>query len=188
MERKIKREIVISQQTKDKAGINPISVLVSSKRLLDSGDIKVSDKIGALILGKQILDDLKDQVKNLEEQLTDASYEDVVEALTKEGVLDDGEIPVFSVINKAGKKTSMMLSKTTSHSLNMDDFKETVKDPAIFDALPEDFKKTDLKGVPYFTSLYKAGKIPSVYESMFHMEDKEKISMKSIKMKEEEDK
>ena len=186
MERKIKKEIIINQQTKDREGINPISVLVGSKRLLDTSDHSVSTKIGALILGQEILKDLKTQIDNIQEQLQDASYEDVLEALKEEGVISEGETPVFSVINKAGKKTSVMLSKTVTHSLDISDLKEAAKDPDVFDALPDDFKKVDLKGVPYFTSLYKEGKIPTAYEKLFHMEDKEKVSMKSIKIKEEE--
>ena len=79
-----------------------------------------------------------------------------------------------------------MLSKTVTHSLDISDLKEAAKDPDVFDALPDDFKKVDLKGVPYFTSLYKEGKIPAAYEKLFHMEDKEKVSMKSVKIKEEE--
>lgn len=177
----IKKEIVISQQTKDNpTGISPITVLVGAKRLLDSSDAPVSTKIASLILGQQILADLKAQVENLQTQLEDASYEDVCKALIDEGLLKEGETPVFSVIDKKGKKISKVLTTTTSHSLNMDAFKEEVKDPDVFAALPDEYKKVDIQGKPFFTSLYKAGLLGS-YEKFFSMEDKTTTGLKSIK-------
>lgn len=188
MERKIKKEIVLSQQTKDNpTGISPISVLVGAKRLLDTSDASVSSKIGALIMGEQILADLKAQIDNLSDQLEQTDYEDIVDALIKEGVLEEGEVPVFSVIDKKGKKVSKVLTTTTTKSLNMDAFKDLVKDPDIFKALPEEFKKIDIQGKSFFSSLYKAGKIGATYEKYFSMEDSTKTTLKATKIKGDEE-
>ena len=87
MKKQVKREIVISQQTEKAEGINPIGVLVKTRRLLGDDGTPVSTKIGALILGEQILEDLKNQIKDLSEQLETTSYEDILKALREEGVL-----------------------------------------------------------------------------------------------------
>lgn len=184
MKKQVKREIVISQQTEKTEGINPIGVLVKTRRLLGDDGTPVSTKIGALILGEQILEDLKNQIKDLSEQLETTTYEDILKALIEEGVLhSEDEVPVFTVINKKGEKVTKALTTTTTKSLNMDAFKEAIKDPDVFKALPEEFKKTDIQGKPFFTSLYKAGKLGPVYEGYFSMEDSIKNTLKTIKLK-----
>lgn len=182
MATEIKREIRITQQTKDNPeGISPISVLVKSKTLLSSADAPVSAKIGAIILGKQILSDLKSQLDNLEIQLEETPIEDLKKALIAEGVLAEGEKPIFVITDKTGKEHTKTLSETVTHSLNMDKFKDLVKDPAVFDALPEEYKKHDIQGKPFFSSLYREGSL-GIYEKYFSMEDKTTTGLKSIKL------
>lgn len=174
--KKVKREIVISQTE-----VNPIPTIIKAKRLLDTSDCPVSTKIGALLLADEICEELKCHIKNLEDQITDTDFADLEKALVAEGVLNPGETPVFVTINKVGKKEYKELVSKTTHSLNMDAFKDVVKDPKTYAALPEEYKVPGIQSKTFFTSLYKAGKIPALYSSYFALEEKTTTGFKTIK-------
>ena len=101
----IKKEIVVKQATKeDPNGINPVSVVIGSKRLLDTTETSVSNKLAAIILTEVVIKELKDHLDNLTTQLETTSYDDITKALVDEGVLAPDETPVISVIDKKGNK------------------------------------------------------------------------------------
>ena len=119
-----KKEIVVTQATKENPnGINPVSVVVGSKRLLDTSDTSVSNKLAAMILTEAVIKELKDHLENLSEQLEGTSYDDITKALIDEGVLAPGETPVISVVDKKGNKISKVLTSTTKNDLVYDTFK-----------------------------------------------------------------
>ena len=65
-----KKEIVVTQATKENPnGTPPVSVVVGSKRLLDTSDTSVSNKLAAMILTEAVIKELKDHLENLSEQL-----------------------------------------------------------------------------------------------------------------------
>ena len=183
MTKTIKKEIVVEQATKDNPnGISPISIIVGSKRLFDTTDGPVSSKLAAMILTETIVKELKDHLENLEKQLNDASYDDVVAALVKEGVLEVGEVPVITTIDKKGNKISKVLTSTTKNDLTYDDFKTLAKDDTFFAELPDEYKKIDIQGKSFFSSLYKADAIDPKYKKYFSMEESTVTGLKAIKM------
>ena len=135
-----KKEIVVTQATKENPnGINPVSVVVGSKRLLDTSDTSVSNKLAAMILTEAVIKELKDHLENLSEQLEGTSYDDITKALIDEGVLAPGETPVISVVDKKGNKISKVLTSTTKNDLVYDTFKALAKDDTFFAELPDEY-------------------------------------------------
>ena len=178
-----KKEIVDTQDTKENPNvINPVSVVVGSKRLLDTSDTSVSNKLAAMILTEAVIKELKDHLENLSEQLENTSYDDITKALIDEGVLAPGETPVISVVDKKGNKISKVLTSTTKNDLVYDTFKALAKDDTFFAELPDEYKKIDIQGKPFFSSLYKADAIDPKYKKYFSMEENTVTGLKAIKM------
>ena len=179
----IKKEIVVKQAPKeDPNGINPVSVVIGSKRLLDTSDTSVSNKLAAIILTDVVIKELKDHLDNLTTQLETTSYDDITKALVDEGVLAPDETPVISVIDKKGNKISKVLTSTTKNDLIYDTFKTLAKDDSFFAELPDEYKKIDIQGKPFFSSLYKADAIDPKYKKYFSMEESTVTGLKSVKM------
>lgn len=179
----IKKEIVVNQATKENPnGINPISVVIGSKRLLDTSDSSVSSKLAAMILTEAVIKELKDHLDNLNDQLTNASYDDIVNALIAEGSLAAGEVPVISVVDKKGNKISKILTTSAKSDLVYDSFKALAEDPEFFDKLPDIYKVVALQGKTFFKSLYKKDAIEDEYKKYFTMEETTTTGLKAIKM------
>ena len=93
-----------------------------------------------------------------------------------------GETPVISVVDKKGNKISKVLTSTTKNDLVYDTFKALAKDDTFFAELPDEYKKIDLQGKPFFSSLYKADAIDPKYKKYFSMEENTVTGLKAIKM------
>ena len=50
------------------------------------------------------------------------------------------------------------------------------------DELPDEYKKIDIQGKPFFSSLYKADAIDPKYKKYFSMEENTVTGLKAIKM------
>lgn len=165
-----KTDITITMGSSDTGGIAPLAIINRTKRLFDSTDgVPLKDKIGALILTQTIIDSMQGQLNALVDQLKGTPIADVMAALAAEGSIPSAEsIPVFTVVDKAGRKTSKILSTSLSKTFSMDDFKEAIKDPDVFSALPDEYKITTVQSKAFFEALYKAGAL-GAYEGYFSL-------------------
>ena len=84
--------------------------------------------------------------------------------------------------HKKGNKISKVLTSTTKNDLTYDDFKTLAKDDTFFTELPDEYKKIDIQGKSFFSSLYKADAIDPKYKKYFSMEESTVTGLKAIKM------
>jgi len=159
------RNIIINQQTPTKEGINPINVVVKTKRLIstEEGAPALSEVLGALILVEKIIKDLTDNYDNLMDQLKATGEEEICRRLVAEGVLEEGETPIITVIDRGGGSTSKIVCDTTRQTLNIDGLKDLARDPATFAAMPAELKKEGLQTSSEIKKLFDAGKIDEAY-------------------------
>lgn len=184
--KKATREILIKQQSKTNPdGINPISTVVKAKNLIDDSpenSTPMHEVLGALVLCETVMKDLMAHIDSLTEQLNAMSETDLCAQLIKEGVLNPGETPIISVVDKRGVKTSKIVCSTTKQSLNIDALKEAAKDPGVFASLPKELKKEGLETSSRIFSLLKAGKIDDMYKPYLVVEDTTKTVFKTTKV------
>lgn len=182
--KKLKREIVISQQTdKEPKGIVPSKIISSSDRFLDTSTNTVAQKIGGLILAQAIYEDLGTKIEHMEKQINALPYADIIKALVEEGVMVEGETPVFTVINKSGTKISKELIEKTSTSFDMSSFKAYISDPDHYEGLPDEYKviKHDILSSTEFKRLYQDDAIAPAYKKFFTLTTEQKNSFKTVK-------
>lgn len=182
--KKIKREIVISQQTdKNPKGIVPSKIISSSDRFLDTTTNTVAQKIGGLILAQAIYEDLGTKIDHMEKQINALPYSDLIKALVDEGVINEGETPVFTVVNKSGTKISKELLEKTTSSFDMSSFRSYIADPDHYEELPDEYKvlKKDTLSSAEFKRLFQADAIAPAYKGMFALNTETKNSLKTVK-------
>lgn len=151
-------EIEIKQSASGTKGISPLSIISNCKRLLDNSDgVSVGDKLGAIILAQTMVDTIQGQIDNLVEQLQGTPYDSIIDTLVKEGTIPEkGVVPVFTVIDRSGKRTTKALGTSVSNILDMGPFKALAEDPDKFRALPDEYKTVKLQDKSFFSKLYRA--------------------------------
>lgn len=178
--KKVKREIVLEQDNGKNGGISVVGTLQRKDKLMDTSSMSLSQKLGAIILGGLLIDTLKTSYDSLVQQLEDTPEEDVINQLIAEGVLNPGETPVISVIDRAGIKHSGTLGTSVTSKFHMEDFKKLADDPDIFDALPDEYKEIKLRGAAFFKKLFTDGAL-GTYEKYFSNETENVTKIKGIK-------
>lgn len=175
----------IKQLLKTKTtGVSVVGTLLRPEKLMDTKAMPLKDKLGAIILGGLFVNTLKESYDSLVKQLEDTPLEEVTEELIKEGVLEAGETPVITVIDRAGAKHSCSLGSSTSATFNMEEFKKYAEDPDIFDALPDEYKEVKVRGAAFFKKLFTADAL-GAYKKYFSLESETLTKLKKERAKPE---